>query len=115
MTTAPRWEPVDSPTADLLSLVADTNHVSADHEWNEFVRALELVATSNGVERCVISPNRLRPYLRGLVAPRRIGAFTHRALSQGLIAYTGEYEVSDDTAGRNGGKPCRVMRWLGGA
>lgn len=106
MTTAPQWEAADGTTHDLLTLVADTEHPSGQYEWDEFVTALRFAATPDGT----VSPNRLRPLLRGAVAPRRIGAFTNRALSQGLVAYTGEWEISDDTSGRNAGKPCRVMR-----
>jgi hypothetical protein len=108
--TAPAWSPVDDSTADLLTLVADAGHVSADAEWSLFVEALRVVAIGPGGR---IGPNELRPLIRGKVAPRRIGAFTNRALSLGLVAYTGEWEVSDDTEGRNRGKPARVMRWTG--
>lgn len=107
MSTAPRWEPVDSDTADLLSLVADTNHPSADYEWRVFNTCLAAARDGD-----IIRPNVLRPLLRNRVAPRRIGAYTHRALREGLIAYTGEYEVSDDRQGGNAGRPMRVMRWL---
>lgn len=111
MTTAPAWSPVDDATADLLSLVADTNHPSADFEWDFFVTALHRAALPVG-NRC-IDPNKLRRIVRGQVAPRRIGAFTNRAKAEGLIADTGEWVVSDDAAGRNGGKPCRVYRLVG--
>jgi hypothetical protein len=100
------WAPIEDETADLLSLVADEGHPSVDLEWDEFVTALRFAADATGV----VSPNRLRPLIRGVVAPRRIGAFTNRALKQGLIAYTGEWEISDDREGRNAGRPCRVMR-----
>jgi hypothetical protein len=112
MESTVRFEAVDSETADLLSLVRDEGHVSADHEWSLFLLGLVSAAKRGGG---LIRPNDLRPMIRGKVAPRRIGAFTHRALSQGLVAYTGDWEVSDDRAGRNGGKPARVMRWLGEA
>ena len=108
---APTFAPVDSDTADLLSLVAEDPHPSVDHEWELFKAALAEAVNEFGT----ISPNRLRPLVRGKVAPRRIGAFTHRALSQGLVEYTGTYETSDDKEGRNGGKVARVMRWLGEA
>lgn len=112
MTTAPQWSPVDDETADLLALVADEGHPSADYEWDVFCAAPYEVAYYSD---CIISPNRLRPKLRGHVAPRRIGAFTYRALPQGLVEYTGDWEISNDTEGRNSGKPARVMRWVGGA
>lgn len=103
----PEWSRTDDETADLLTLVADTNHVSADYEWDIFVAALETVAIGPGG---VIYPNEIRPLIRGKVAPRRIGAFTHRAISQGLVEYTGEWQISDDREGRNAGRPARVMR-----
>lgn len=112
MSAQPHWSPVDDDTADLLTLVCDEGHVSADYEWDHFVGSLREVALFGGG---LISPNAIRPKLRGHVAPNRIGAFTNRALSQHLVEYTGDYEISDDTEGRNGGKPARVMRWLGGA
>lgn len=106
MSTAPQWSPVDDDTASLLTLVADDGHPSADFEWDEYVRALHHAADAEGR----IDPNRLRPLVTGVVAPRRVGAFANRALRAGLVAYTGEYVVSDDRDGKNGGKPCRVMR-----
>lgn len=106
--STPTWSPVDDATADLLTLVADEDNCGAEFEWDQFVAALHVAADQFGV----INPNRLRPLLRGVVAPRRVGAFTHRALSSGLVEYTGEYVVSDDTEGRNGGKPCRELRLL---
>lgn len=108
---APAWSAVDSDTADLLALVANEQTPPVDREWATFVEALLEAADESGV----IRPNVLRPLVRGKVAPRRIGAFTNRALSEGLVAYTGDWEVSDDRTGRNGGKPARVMRLLGGA
>lgn len=106
MTSAPQWSTVDDSAADLLSLVADDGHPSSDYEWAEYVRCLHHAADAEGR----IDPNRLRPLVTGVVAPRRVGAFANRALRAGLVAYTGEYVVSDDRDGRNGGKPARVMR-----
>ena|SRR5690349_853520 len=106
MTTQPTWSPNDDETNDLLTLVADTDHPSVDFEWLVYKKALATAADVFGV----IDPNRLRPLLRGQVAPRRIGAFTSKALAEGLVEYTGRFVVSDDTHGRNGGKPAREMR-----
>lgn len=111
MTARPIFAAVDEATADLLTLVRDEGHPSADHEWELFADALRDAADDLGV----IRPNALRPLVRGVVAPRRIGAFTNRALAEGLVEYTGEWQVSDDNAGRNGGKPARIMRLIGGA
>lgn len=112
--SAPHWSPVDDETADLLALVATGPLAppTADAEWDHFVGALRLAAMRNDG---LIRPNDLRPYVRSRVAPQRIGAFTNRALAQGLIVATGDWETSDDTEGRNSGKPARVYRWIGGA
>lgn len=109
----PRWSAVDDETADLLSLVANEHPAipSEAEEWHRFTQALEAASDLDGR----IDPNFLRPLLRGSVAPNRIGAFTNRAKAEGLIAWDGEWVTSDDTEGRNSGKPCRVYRWLGAA
>lgn len=107
--SAPQWSPVDEETENLLTLVADEGHVSADFEWDAYRLALVAVAERG---TGIVNPNRLRDVVRGQVAPRRIGAFTHRALSQGLVQYTGQFVISDDTEGRNAGRPCREMRLL---
>ena len=105
--SAPTWESVDNYTADLLALVADEGHVSADFEWDEYVRAVRYCAELDGG---LVRPNRLRPLLRGVVAPKRIGAFTTRAKAERLLVDAGEWEVSDDHHGRNAGRPMRVYR-----
>lgn len=107
--STPQWSPVDDATADLLTLVADTDHPSVDHEWTYYVNALENCGAVDGL----IFPNDLRKHVRGSVAPRRIGAFTNRALKLGMVAYTGDWQISDDHEGKNAGKPARVMRWVG--
>lgn len=102
--TAPTWSPVDSDTADLLDLVADTDHPSVDHEWHAYCMALtEAVDGDTGR----IDPNRFRDLVRGVVAPKRIGALTNRALKSGLIEWRGEWVESTDTEGRNAGRPIR--------
>lgn len=109
MTTAPHWSPVDDDTADLLSLVNDASHPSVDFEWRAFVGVLSATASLHGGR---LDPNDYREQLRGVVAPRRIGAFTNRALAEGLIEETGDWSISTDRLGRNAGKPCRVRRWV---
>jgi hypothetical protein len=109
MTAQPQWAPVDAETGDLLSLLADDGSLPTDFEWDRFVQALESASELDGR----IRPNFLRPLLRGVVKPNRIGAFTNRAKAEGLIVWDGEWEVSDDTEGRNGGKPARIYRWVG--
>ena len=109
MTTAPQWSPVDDTTADLLTLVADVSQ--RDLEWQTYVAALRAACDADGL----IRPNRLRPMVRGKIAPRRISAFANAARALGLVEDSGEWQVSDDTTGRNSGKPARVLRWVGAA
>src|SRR5689334_18711709 len=106
MTAQPTWSAADDATNDLLTLVADTNHPSIDFEWLVYTRALSEAADSAGL----IDPNVLRPLVRDHIAPRRSGAFTSKALAERLVEYTGRWLVSDDTSGRNSGKPCRELR-----
>lgn len=104
--SAPQWSPVDDATADLLTLVADTDHPSVDLEWGIFTEALVTASLFDGIVR----PNDLRPLLRGKVAPKRIGAFVNKALSEGLLVATDDWQISDDSEGRNAGRPARVYR-----
>jgi len=111
--SAPQW--ADSGQGDLLELVAlgSPSTGTADAEWDSFVAALKRASLYEFGG--VIRPNVLRPMVRDEVAPRRVGAFTSRAVARGLIEPTGDFEVSDDTRGRNAGRPARCYRWIGGA
>lgn len=108
MTAQPAWSAVDDDTADLLTVLADDGTLSVDEEWELYIACLRRAAARFNV----IDPNALRVEIDGRIKPQRVGAFTHRALSQGLVEYTGEYVISDDKRGRNSGKPLRVLRLL---
>ena len=113
MTTHPTWSAVDNATGDLLDLLADDGTLSSEAQWTVFVDCLRICADINGIQFNVIDPNELRRRVRGEVKPPRIGAFTRRAVLEGLVEYTGRYVISTDTHGKNAGKPCREMRWIG--
>jgi hypothetical protein len=108
----PEWTGVGEPTGDMLELVAKgpLAPLTADHEWETFLKALEAAAD----DQQLIHPNTLRPIVKDDVKPCRIGAFTRRALCAGLIVADG-WQVSDDVESKNRGKPMRVYRWIGGA
>jgi len=114
--TTPTWS--DSGQGDLLELVAQGSATgTADAEWDLYVAALRDEAIV-GAGR--IDPNGLRRRVRGRVAPKRLGAFVSRAVARDLIAVTSEWTESDDTEGRNAGRPCRVYAarrdlWRGAA
>jgi hypothetical protein len=103
VSTNPIW--TDSGQGDLLELVAQGSATgTADDEWLIFQAALSDAAVDG-----VIYPNTLRPLVRGRVAPKRIAAFTARAVARGLVHYNGQWQVSDDREGGNAGRPARVM------
>lgn len=111
-TRRPRFAKVDLATADLLSLLAEDHPPipSIADEWKHYVSSLRAAAAGRAG---LIYPNDLRARVRGHVHPKRIGGFQRRALLAGLIAYTGDYQVSNDLASRNRGRPMRVARWTG--
>lgn len=110
--TTPAWS--DSHQGDLLGLVAQGSPAtpSADEEWDFYVKALQIASQ---IDCGPIKPNTLRPMVRNHVAPKRIAAFTSRAIARNLIEPTGEWEISDDREGRNAGRPARCYRWIGDA
>jgi len=107
----PQWSAIDDETHSILALVNDETHPSVDFEWQEWLNAARHVASQNDG---IIDPNALRELVRGVVAPKRCGAFVHRALTSGLMVREG-WEISTDKAGRNAGRPCMSYRWIGGA
>jgi hypothetical protein len=114
VTAHPVWSAVDAEMGTLLDLIADPDAVpnlTPDQEWRTYVLALRTVAAMHDG---AISANVLRPSVRGVVKPSRIGAFCRRAQLEGLIVADG-WEVSDDTESGNAGRPARNYRWLGGA
>lgn len=106
MTTAPVWSPVDDDVADLLTLVADLDHPSVDHEWRTFTNAVTRVAHAHDGQ---VDQNHVRPLIRGHIAPKRIGSFWRRACLDGLLVVDG-YSISDDREGKNAGRPMRCYR-----
>ncbi len=107
----PRWAPVDDDTADLLTLVANTESAlpEPEQQWDHFVSVLRRVANAN---HGLINQNAVRPLLRGEIKSQRIGAFYNRAAKTGLIRASQDHTISNDKHGRNTGKPARVWRWL---
>lgn len=106
MTTHPTFESVDNYTADLLDLVARTDHPSPDREWQTFLDAISHVAYAHAGQ---VDQNDVRPLIRGRIAPKRIGAFYRRACLEGRI-YADGWSVSEDHEGRNAGRPMRKYR-----
>lgn len=113
MTTAPRFEPVDDETGDLLDLIAEDWSPFAQADRDRVARAIRAEAEAHHGQ---VSPNRVRHRLAGLPVhqhprPQIVGPTYRRLVGQGYLAVDG-WEVSDDTTGRNSGKPHRTYRWL---
>lgn len=110
MTTQPQWSPVDTETGDLLSLLADDGTLTKAAQWDEFTACLRLASVwDDGL----VQQNRMRPLIKDKVDPRRVGPFYRRACLEGLIAPTGDWQTSNDHAGKNAGRPMRTYRWIG--
>ena len=112
--TAPTFAPVDEDTADLLDLIAaDADRLPwSEREWASFKEGLETAAIVSA-RFPLISQTVLRNHCRLFITPHNVGPFTKRALREGLIEWTGDWEPSTDTKGRNSGKPVRIYRWRG--
>lgn len=114
--SAPQWSPVDDDTASLLDLVDSDWRPFAEADRNTIARAIRDDAQAHDGE---VHPNRVRRALAALPVleqpkPTRVGP-TYRALClSGALAKTG-WDISNDTRGKNAGKPCRIYRWLGAA
>lgn len=103
----PRWAPVDDETADLLSIIADSDPTV--DEWPFFLSVLEKVAAEHDG---FIDQNVTRPLFHGSIRPARVGAFFNRAARRGLIRPDGHTTTTNSASG-NGGKPARSYRYLG--
>lgn len=101
--------PVDDGTASILDLIAADWTPFAEEDRNTIARAIRDDAEAHDGH---VSANRVRRVIGGKVHPRRVGPVYRALCLQGVIAPEG-WEVSDDLAGRNSGKPCRTYRWVG--
>jgi hypothetical protein len=105
----PDPQPVDAATAALLDVVdGDPLHA---HDRALVTAAMAADAAAHGGE---IHPSRVRRALaddRGnlVVYPRVVAAAYAALVARGVIEMT-RWDISDDVAGRNAGRPCRVYR-----
>lgn len=100
--------------SEQLDLLADTEHTALlepEEQWHAFCLALTDAVDGAGW----IDPNRLRPLVRECVPNhKKRGAFTSRAIAEGLIRQ-GAPVRSTDVEGRNGGKWIPSYWLVGGA
>lgn len=110
--TAPTFAPIGDDTADLLSLIADEHTVAGHDAVTAFLAACKADADNHGG---LVSVNRVRSRLAGHdIPPRRYSSLWCAFTGTGKPMHrTGDWEVCDDRAGRNAGRPQPVRRWTG--
>jgi hypothetical protein len=85
----------------------------ADEDWRRFVVAVEMaaVASEDGATVHVGAVRRLLTNDHGLtIYPRRLSAFWSKAASRAGFLDAAGWEVNDDHAGKNAGRPQRVYK-----
>lgn len=107
--SAPQWAAVDEATGDLLDLIQADWLPFADDDRNAIAYAIREDARRHDGH---VSSNRVRAAITRQVAPHRVGP-VYRALCLAGVLRVDGWETSDDTKGRNSGKPCRTYRWTG--
>ena len=100
---------------DLLDLIANDPSPWRVAERDRIVAA---IATDAELHDGEVNANRVRRLLsndHGLTVNPRVLSATYSSLrSRGVLRVTG-WTTSDDTRGRNGGKPTRLWLWVGAA
>lgn len=112
--SAPQWAPVDDDTGSLLDLIGNDWTPFAEDDRNLIARAIRDDAAANDGH---VSSNRVRRAFARLPVlkqpkPQRIGPVYRALCLTGHLRVDG-WEVSDDLAGRNSGKPARTYVWTG--
>jgi hypothetical protein len=98
---------VDPDTAALLDLMDGDPIHARDRE--AVIDAIRAAVRPDGT----VCGNDWRGLVPQWVYPRVIGATVHALARRGILQATGDWAISDDTVGKNSGKPVRVYRWHG--
>lgn len=112
--TAPAFAPTDELTGSLLDLINADFRPFAESDRNTIAATIRDAADATGF----VSPNAVRRALASLPVrqqpkPQRIGPVYRALVSSGVLVVADGYELSDDVAGGNSGKPHRTYRWVG--
>lgn len=110
--SAPQFLPVPDETADLLTLVADTERATGRDSVAAFLAACEGDARDHDG---LVSVNRVRLRLadKGL-DPRRYSAMWSHFTGRGKpMVKTDQWEVCRGSASGNDGRPYPIRRWVG--
>ena len=109
---SPTWQPVDEPTSDLLSLIADDPRV--DHEYQTF---LDAAANCARIHNGLVYVNFVRDVLTNadgqlMIRPQRLSAFWNKASRDGHMVRTGDWDICEGSGSGNDGRPQPVRRWV---
>ncbi|MDF1603361.1 hypothetical protein [Nocardioides sp. YIM 152315] len=112
--SAPTWSAVDEATASLLDLIDADWRPFAEADRNTIAAAIRDDARFHSGQ---VHPNRVRDALAALPVfkqpkPTRVGP-TYRAMTLAGYLEVDGWDVSDDSRGKNAGKPIRLYRWVG--
>lgn len=110
--SAPNFEPVDSDTADLLSLVADTEAPVGRDAVTAFLEACKQDAAAHAG---LVSVNRVRALLKDeQIPPRRLSAMWSAFTGKGKpMRKTSAWEPCKGSSSGNDGRPFMLRRWVG--
>lgn len=101
--------PIEGNTKSTVDAVA--HDWQADADWIRFRHAC-LIAAAESADGLTVHVGAVRRMLsndHGLtIYPRRLSAFWNRAASKAGFLDFDSWEISDDHAGRNAGRPARV-------
>lgn len=103
--------PIEGETKAVVESVA--NDINADADWIRFRHACLIAAaeSNDGLTVHVGSVRRMLTNDHGLtIYPRRLSAFWNRAASKAGFLDVEGWEINDDHAGKNAGRPQRVYR-----
>lgn len=110
--SAPRWEPVDSDTSDLLTLVAEVEASVGRDAPDLFLAACRRDAMAHDG---IVSVNRVRVLMaEAQVEPHRYSAFWSAFTGRGKPMVKAEgWETCEGSSSGNDGRPYRLRRWVG--
>lgn len=95
----------DPATAAILDCIAGDRIHERDRE--AIVDAIRAGVRPDGT----VSANDWRGHIPTWVFSRVVGATVNALTHKGFLTATGDWVLSDDSHGRNCGKPMRVYRW----
>ena len=96
---------LSTPTESLCALIVSDRLHGVDVQL-VIDAIIDAAAANNGI----VDANLVRPHIHHSVFPKVIGAVYNVLIRKGALVPTGDWSISNDTAGRNSGRPVRRYR-----